>query len=161
MLSSLQILLSACFGVRQSYKVLCDGTFLHHLIVNNIAPADTAISNILGGSVKLFTTRSAPFCFSFINRLMIARCDHEQIKNAEGCIVEIIGETNLDHFFVGTQDTDMRKNFQRRHARSEKLMKENRLKLMLNSDGEIENMDEETHAERHARTVALAQVASS
>ncbi|KAJ6324263.1 hypothetical protein OIU76_011548 [Salix suchowensis] len=145
MLSSLQILLSACFGVRQPYKVLCDGTFLHHLIVNNIAPADTAISNILGGSVKLFTTR----------------CDHEQIKNAEGCIVEIIGETNLDHFFVGTQDTDMRKNFQRRHARSEKLMKENRLKVMLNSDGEIENMDEETHAERHARTVALAQVASS
>ncbi|KAJ6356664.1 hypothetical protein OIU78_004713 [Salix suchowensis] len=105
MLSSLQILLSACFGVRQPYKVLCDGTFLHHLIVNNIAPADTAISNILGGSVKLFTTRDM---------------------------------------------LDLRK-----------LMKENRLKLMLNSDGEIENMDEETHAERHARTVALAQVASS
>ncbi|KAJ6359234.1 hypothetical protein OIU76_000871 [Salix suchowensis] len=29
------------------------------------------------------------------------RCDHEQMKNAEGCIVEIIGEKNLDHFFVG------------------------------------------------------------
>jgi hypothetical protein len=40
-------------------------------------------------------------------------------------------------------------------------MKENTLKVMLNSDGEIENLDEETHAERHARTVALAQVASS
>ncbi|KAJ6365535.1 hypothetical protein OIU76_030336 [Salix suchowensis] len=48
---------TACFGVRQPYKVLCDGTFIHHLIVHNIAPADTAISNILGGSVKLFTTR--------------------------------------------------------------------------------------------------------
>ncbi|KAJ6736063.1 STRESS RESPONSE PROTEIN [Salix viminalis] len=79
------------------------------------------------------------------------------MKNAEGCIVEIIGENNLNHFFVGTQDTDMRKKFQERHARSEKLMKENRLQVMLNSDGEIENMDEETHAERHARTVALAQ----
>ncbi|KAB5519750.1 hypothetical protein DKX38_024069 [Salix brachista] len=92
-----------------------------------------------------------------VNRLMIARRDHEQMKNTEGCIVEIIGENNLDHFFVGTQDTDMRKKFQERHARSEKLMKENRLKVILNSDGEIENMDEETHAERHARTVALAQ----
>ena len=40
------------------------------------------------------------------------RCDHEQIKNAEGCIVEIIGENNPDHFYVGTQDTDMRKKFQ-------------------------------------------------
>ncbi|KAJ6670145.1 hypothetical protein OIU85_014249, partial [Salix viminalis] len=47
-----------------------------------------------------------------VNRLMSARCDHEQMKNAEGCIVEIIGEKNLDHFFVGTQDTDMRKKFQ-------------------------------------------------
>ncbi|KAG6778165.1 hypothetical protein POTOM_018017 [Populus tomentosa] len=118
---------TACFGFRQPYKVLCDGTFIHHLIVNNIAPADTAISNILGGSVKLFTTRSAPFCFSFklkrlgksyteslqaANTLMIARCDHEQNKNAEGCIVEIIGENNPDHFYVGTQDTDMRKKFQ-------------------------------------------------
>ncbi|KAG5227235.1 hypothetical protein OIU77_001494 [Salix suchowensis] len=45
----------------------------------------------------------------------------------------------------------------KRHARSEKLMKENKLKVMLNSDGEIENMDQETHAERHARTLALAQ----
>ncbi|XP_011021321.1 PREDICTED: uncharacterized protein LOC105123430 isoform X3 [Populus euphratica] len=45
----------------------------------------------------------------------------------------------------------------KRHARSKKLMKENRLKELLNSDGEIENMDQETHAERHARTLALAQ----
>jgi len=29
--------------------------------------------------------------------------------------------------------------------------------MMLNSDGELEE-EEETHAERHARTIALAQV---
>ena len=40
------------------------------------------------------------------------RCDHEQMKSAEGCTVEIIGEYNPDHFLVGTQDTDMRKKFQ-------------------------------------------------
>jgi len=34
------------------------------------------------------------------------------MKSAEGCIVEIIGEYNPDHFLVGTQDTDMRKKFQ-------------------------------------------------
>ncbi|XP_078431125.1 stress response protein [Wolffia australiana] len=44
----------------------------------------------------------------------------------------------------------------KRHARSKKLLGEGRLKLMLNSDGEIEE-DQETHAERHARTVALAK----
>jgi hypothetical protein len=44
----------------------------------------------------------------------------------------------------------------KRHARSKKLLGEGRLKLMLNSDGELEE-EQETHAERHARTVALAQ----
>ncbi|KAM7516340.1 hypothetical protein LguiA_005923 [Lonicera macranthoides] len=41
-----------------------------------------------------------------------------------------------------------------RHARSEKLLSEGRLKLMLNSDGEIEG---ETHQERHASTLAAAE----
>lgn len=45
----------------------------------------------------------------------------------------------------------------KRHARSKKLLNEGRLKLVLNSDGEIEE-DEETHAERHARTMSLTQV---
>ncbi|XP_072962841.1 uncharacterized protein [Typha angustifolia] len=44
----------------------------------------------------------------------------------------------------------------KRHARSKKLLGEGRLKLMLNSDGELEE-DQETHAERYARTMALAQ----
>ncbi|KAJ6402484.1 hypothetical protein OIU84_014560 [Salix udensis] len=60
-----------------------------------------------------------------------------------------------------TEETMRTHLISKRHARSEKLMKENRLKVMLNSDGEIENMDEETHAERHARTVALAQSIST
>ncbi|KAK9066930.1 hypothetical protein SSX86_014254 [Deinandra increscens subsp. villosa] len=47
----------------------------------------------------------------------------------------------------------------KRHARSEKLLKEGRLKMMLNSDGEIEELEEdgETHQERHAATLALAE----
>ncbi|PNT21632.1 hypothetical protein POPTR_009G159400v4 [Populus trichocarpa] len=114
---------TVCFAFRQPYKVLWDGTFIHHLIANNIVPADTAISNIPCGPVKLFTTRcvlaelkrlgkSYTESLQAANRLMIARCDHEQMKSAEGCIVEIIGEYNPDHFLVGTQDTDMRKKFQ-------------------------------------------------
>ncbi|KAJ8761318.1 hypothetical protein K2173_001374 [Erythroxylum novogranatense] len=43
----------------------------------------------------------------------------------------------------------------KRHARSEKLLKENRLKTMLNSDGEIEN--QETATEMNARIVAFAK----
>ncbi|KAI3726439.1 hypothetical protein L1987_66236 [Smallanthus sonchifolius] len=47
----------------------------------------------------------------------------------------------------------------KRHARSEKLLKEGRLKMMLNSDGEVEELEEdgETHQERHAAILALAE----
>ncbi|KAI3451798.1 hypothetical protein Pfo_008463 [Paulownia fortunei] len=42
----------------------------------------------------------------------------------------------------------------KRHARSEKLLREGRLKLMLNDDGQIEG---ETHSENHATTIASGQ----
>ncbi|KAK9700227.1 hypothetical protein RND81_08G225000 [Saponaria officinalis] len=49
----------------------------------------------------------------------------------------------------------------KRHARSQKLLNDGRLKRFLNSDGEEEEVtddeDGETHAERHARILALAQ----
>ncbi|KAK1321222.1 hypothetical protein QJS10_CPA03g00465 [Acorus calamus] len=44
----------------------------------------------------------------------------------------------------------------KRHACSKKLLDQGKLKVTLNSDGEIEE-EQETHAERHARTVALAK----
>lgn len=44
----------------------------------------------------------------------------------------------------------------KKHARSLKHMKEGKLKVMLNSDGEEEEQGE-THAERHARTVASVE----
>lgn len=55
---------TACFGFRQPYKVLCDGTFVHHLIENRITPADEALSKTLSAPVKLFTTKSDFFSSS-------------------------------------------------------------------------------------------------
>ena len=52
---------AACFGFREPFKVLCDGTFVHHLLLNKITPADTALANALGAPVKIFTTRSNGF----------------------------------------------------------------------------------------------------
>ncbi|KAF2300098.1 hypothetical protein GH714_008604 [Hevea brasiliensis] len=113
---------TASFGFRQPFKILCDGTLVHNLIVNRVAPADNALSNILGGSVKLFTTscvldelkRLGNFYSESLqgaHKLMIARCDNENKKSAEACIVEILGENNPEHFFVATQDFDLRKKF--------------------------------------------------
>lgn len=112
---------AACFGFREPYKILCDGTFVHHLISNRITPADTAIANTLGATVRLFTTRcvveelkrlgtSYSDSLDAARSLFTARCDHVNKKSAVACITEVIGEDNPEHFFVSTQDAELRKN---------------------------------------------------
>jgi len=61
---------TVCYGFRQPYKVLCDGTFVHHLVTNEITPADTAVSELLGGPVKLFTTRFLSLMHLHIHELI-------------------------------------------------------------------------------------------
>ena len=39
------------------------------------------------------------------------RCDHENRVSAEKCVESIIGGINMEHFFVATQDADIRKKF--------------------------------------------------
>ncbi|XWS32573.1 hypothetical protein CRYUN_Cryun22dG0001100 [Craigia yunnanensis] len=115
---------SVCFGFRQPFKVLCDGTFIHHLLHNDLTPADKALSNCLSASVKLFTSScvlaelkklgaSQSASFQAARKLAIARCDHEKRVSADACIVEVIGEHNSEHFFVATQDADLRKKLQK------------------------------------------------
>ncbi|BFG30878.1 hypothetical protein CerSpe_171520 [Prunus speciosa] len=95
---------TACYGLRQPYKVLCDVNFVHHLVVNRITPADKALSNILGAPVMLFTTKCA---ISELKKQDL-RCDHERAMSADDCIMDIIGQNNPEHFFVATQHADLR-----------------------------------------------------
>ncbi|KAL0334749.1 UNVERIFIED_CONTAM: rRNA-processing protein UTP23 [Sesamum radiatum] len=114
---------TACFGFREPFKILCDGTFVHHLLANRITPADTALANTLGAPVKIFTTRcvlaelrslgdSYSDSLNAARNLIAARCDHEKRKSAVACIMDVIGEKNPEHFFVATQDAELRKKFQ-------------------------------------------------
>ncbi|XP_030953423.1 rRNA-processing protein UTP23 homolog isoform X1 [Quercus lobata] len=114
---------TACFGFRQPFKVLCDGTFVHHLVSHAIKPADNALSNILSAPVKLFTTKcviaelkglgiSYSESLQAAHLLAPARCDHENSTSADACIKDIIGQNNSEHFFVASQDVDLRKSLQ-------------------------------------------------
>ncbi|KAL7118804.1 hypothetical protein ACP275_02G024400 [Erythranthe tilingii] len=114
---------TACFGFREPFKILCDGTFVHHLLTNGIIPADTALANILGATVKIFTTscvvaelkslgQSYSDSVNAARNLITARCEHEKRKSAVACITDVIGENNSEHFFVATQDAELRKKFQ-------------------------------------------------
>ncbi|KAK7385849.1 hypothetical protein VNO78_31765 [Psophocarpus tetragonolobus] len=114
---------TACFGFRKPFKVLCDGTFVHHLLVNRITPADTAIGHILSAGVKLYTTRCVlaelkrlgsaySEALEAAHKLIVARCVHDKCMSADACIMEVVGEKNSEHFFIASQDTDLRKKLQ-------------------------------------------------
>ncbi|XP_028806014.1 rRNA-processing protein UTP23 homolog isoform X2 [Neltuma alba] len=114
---------SSCCGFRKPFKVLCDGNFVHHLIQNKITPADNSLANILNSDVKLFTTRcvleelkrlgrSFAESLEAARQLKIARCEHEKCEHAAKCIMDVVGENNSQHFFVGSQDTELRRKLQ-------------------------------------------------
>ncbi|XP_061338215.1 uncharacterized protein LOC133285075 isoform X2 [Gastrolobium bilobum] len=114
---------TACFGFRKPFKILCDGTFVHHLIANRITPADKALNSILNATVKLYTTRcvlaelkrlggSYSEALEAAHELIIARCEHDKCIGADACVMEVVGENNSGHFFIATQDTDLRKKLQ-------------------------------------------------
>ncbi|XP_020112656.1 rRNA-processing protein UTP23 homolog isoform X1 [Ananas comosus] len=112
---------STCFGFREPYKVLLDGTFVHHLLLHGLAPADSSLSHLLGSRSLLFTTsrcvigelrslgESHAAAVDAAKQLITARCEHEKRVSATACIESVIGEENSEHFFVATQDTDLRK----------------------------------------------------
>ncbi|CAN6814002.1 unnamed protein product [Brassica oleracea var. botrytis] len=114
---------TVCFGFRQPFKVLCDGTFVHHLVSREITPADTVISELLGGPVKLFTTRCVVAELQKLGKdysesleaaqmLSTATCEHDEAKPADVCLSEVLGSKNSEHFFLGTQDAVFRKKLQ-------------------------------------------------
>lgn len=113
---------TACFGFREPFKVLCDGTFVHHLLAHRLTPADDSLSRLLGARVLLFTTRciveelkslgeSHTEALQAAHQLVTARCDHERRVGGPACVEAVVGEDNTEHFFVATQDGDLRKKF--------------------------------------------------
>ncbi|OWM73020.1 hypothetical protein CDL15_Pgr001134 [Punica granatum] len=157
---------TACHGFRKPFKVLCDGTFLHNLAAHRVAPPDKAISNVLAAPVKLFTTRS-PIRSSYyqsrheivscvldeLKRLgkshsktlaaardfAVARCDHEGKTKADTCILEAGKENNHEHFFVVTQDADLRKKLQER-----KFVKDSEEKRLHITEEERKRLEKKT-----------------
>lgn len=81
------------------------------------------------------------------------------LQNLDGCVIKCKSVfkcklcPRIVCLSVDTMETHL---VSKRHARSQKLFAEGRLKVMLNSDGEVEE-DAETHAERHARIVAAVE----
>ncbi|XBH89888.1 hypothetical protein VPH35_081689 [Triticum aestivum] len=112
---------STCFGFREPYKVLIDGTFVHHLLVHQLLPADDALRELLSASraPPLLTSKcvvaelrrlgkSHSEAFDAAQLVATASCEHDKVVSAVDCILSLVGDKNPEHYFVATQDSDLR-----------------------------------------------------
>ncbi|KAJ1266981.1 hypothetical protein BS78_07G021800 [Paspalum vaginatum] len=112
---------ATCFGFREPYKVLIDGTFIHHLLTHRLLPADDALRTLLSASrtPSLFTSKcvlaelrrlgkSHAEAFDAAQLLAVTKCEHDKVVSAVSCFISLIGDKNPEHFFVATQDADLR-----------------------------------------------------
>ncbi|CAN6218524.1 unnamed protein product [Urochloa humidicola] len=112
---------STCFGFREPYKVLIDGTFVHHLLTHRLLPAEDALRDLLSASraPALVTSKcilaelrrlGKSHAESFDNAQLLAttKCEHDKVVSAVNCVLSLIGDKNPEHFFVATQDADLR-----------------------------------------------------
>ncbi|GAQ82813.1 PIN domain containing protein [Klebsormidium nitens] len=112
-----------CFGFKEPYKVLLDGNFIHQS-VHSQAAGQGAIRDVLhkffSGATKPMVTRciSAELralgpefakSSSAARTLDMARCIHETPVPASECVLSMVGQDNHEHFFVASQDAELRK----------------------------------------------------
>ncbi|GJM97772.1 hypothetical protein PR202_ga14724 [Eleusine coracana subsp. coracana] len=112
---------ATCFGFREPYKVLIDGTFVHHLLTQRLLPADEALRDLLSASrtPALYTSKcilaelrrlgkSHADAFDAASLLATTKCEHEKVVSAVNCVLSLVGDKNPEHFFVATQDAELR-----------------------------------------------------
>ncbi|TVU01802.1 hypothetical protein EJB05_52733 [Eragrostis curvula] len=83
---------STCFGFREPYKVLVDGTFVYHLLTQGLLPADEALRDLLSASrTPVLSTskcvlaelrrlgKSHAHCFDAASLLATTKCEHDKV----------------------------------------------------------------------------------
>ncbi|KAG6542520.1 hypothetical protein Mapa_015991 [Marchantia paleacea] len=114
----------ACCGFREPFKVLCDGNFVHAALTARMGGLQDALPNFLGSAAKAFVTRCViqelrklgeDFSGTVMaaRRLDIAKCNHEPTVSAAECVEAMIGNSNPEHFFIATQDFELRKRIRK------------------------------------------------
>eukprot|EP00850_Spirogloea_muscicola_P013322 SM000090S24284 [mRNA] locus=s90:57683:59656:- [translate_table: standard] len=116
--------LRTCFGFREPFKVLCDGNFLHAALQGRPAGLADALPKLLGGAAKPMVTRcvslelrrlGAAFATTTqgARRMDLAKCGHDPAVAAADCLADMVGASNSEHFFVASQDSDLRRKLRK------------------------------------------------
>mmetsp|Transcript_35112 Transcript_35112/g.59095 ORF Transcript_35112/g.59095 Transcript_35112/m.59095 type:complete len:254 (+) Transcript_35112:122-883(+) len=106
-------------GLREPYKVLIDGNFLHAALQMKLGDLKEEIPKLLGGTCKIGVTkcittelRSLGESFAPSGRASKKtdhfRCTHMNPVPAVECVEALVGEDNLENLVVCTQDANLK-----------------------------------------------------
>ncbi|CAI5475841.1 unnamed protein product [Closterium sp. Yama58-4] len=109
-------------GFREPFKAVADGTFLHHVTRLRLSPLATSIPKLLGFPTRVYITRCILAELQRLGdafkdtrfaarQLEVARCTHEGdgAVTASECIQHLVAGGNHQHFFVASQDIELKK----------------------------------------------------
>eukprot|EP00898_Chlorokybus_atmophyticus_P007613 jgi/Chlat1/7853/Chrsp66S07299 len=109
-----------CFGFREPYKALVDGTFLHHaLSLPKVAALRESLPKFLGATTKVFVTRCVTAELKALGTDYAgtakaarvfegAKCSHDTPVPAAACIQSLVANGNPEHFFIASQDAALK-----------------------------------------------------
>ncbi|KAL7830504.1 hypothetical protein SRHO_G00316310 [Serrasalmus rhombeus] len=107
------------FGFREPFQILIDGTFCQAALKNKIQIKEQMPKYFMG-EVQLCSTNCALKELDsllkdlygaklILQRFQIRRCKHsKEPVSASQCLLSVVGETNPHHYFVATQDQELR-----------------------------------------------------
>lgn len=107
--------------------MLCDGTFVHHNLAQRLGGLQDSLSALLGAPAKPIVSRCViaelkklgeAYSGSALaaRRLDLIKCEHEPFLPAAECVATLVGSHNVEHYFVATQDVDLRKRLRKVHG---------------------------------------------
>lgn len=133
-------------GFREPFKVVLDSSFVHALLQANLKEATDLVAGLLGGQVRLFTTQCVMHeikalgkdyeeTYKACKKIQLYKCGHDdQTQPATQCLRSLVGGDNAGHFFVGTQDKQLRKDISKIPAGASMFVSVNGLHLEQPSD---------------------------
>eukprot|EP00245_Coleochaete_scutata_P011444 TRINITY_DN4243_c0_g1_i1.p1 TRINITY_DN4243_c0_g1~~TRINITY_DN4243_c0_g1_i1.p1 ORF type:complete len:327 (-),score=81.75 TRINITY_DN4243_c0_g1_i1:466-1446(-) len=114
-----------CYGFHEPFKVLCDGNFVHKTLTSPpLGNVEESLSKVLGSHLKAMVTRCVTSELRRLGpafntttkvalRMHLAKCMHEKPVLAADCIRAMISESKGEHFFVASQDLELRKHLRK------------------------------------------------
>uniref|UniRef100_A0A7S0R6F8 PIN domain-containing protein n=1 Tax=Pyramimonas obovata TaxID=1411642 RepID=A0A7S0R6F8_9CHLO len=106
-------------GLREPYKVLIDGNFLHAVLQMKLGDLNEELPKLLGGTCKLGVTKCITSELRSLGETFAAsgraskkmdhfRCSHINPVPAVECVEALVGEENPENLVVCTQDANLK-----------------------------------------------------